>query len=388
MVFPVDPELDGSSMRRAITLAIKGRGAVEPNPMVGCVIVKKGRIIGEGYHQKFGSPHAEPNALQACTESPAGATAYVTLEPCCHTNKKTPPCVPTLIEARLDRVVIGTLDPNPLVSGRGVEQLRAGGIQVDVSDLPSARQLIAPFVATTLYRRPYVTLKWAESADGKVGLRHRRLLISNRRSLQVIHELRARCDAILIGINTVLTDDPLLTVRGVKPMRTLRRVVLSRDLAIPLSARLVQSASLTPVEFICSPTVRQQKAALVQDFESRGVSVTALPVDSSGQIELRAVLERLSTQGVTHLLVEPGPTLAQSFISQNLADRVWIFRSPDPLNDSGALCAASVHYPETARSALDGDTLTELLNPESPVFFAPDASPEFDLVASRAKHSL
>lgn len=384
----MNPQLDDSFMRRAISVAIEGRGAVEPNPMVGCVIVKNGRTISEGYHQKLGGPHAEPNALEACTESPAGATAYVTLEPCCHTHKKTPPCVPTLIGAKLVRVVVGTLDPNPQVSGRGVEQLRAAGIRVDVLDLPSARQLIAPFIAITVHHRPYVTLKWAESADGKVGIQGRRLLISNSRSLQAIHELRARCDAIMVGINTVLADNPLLTVRGAKPMRPLRRVVLSRDLAIPLSSRLVHSSSEGPVEFICSASARRQKAALVQDFESRRISVTALPVDSSGQIELLGVLEHLGTRGVTHLLVEPGPTLAQSFIAQNLADRIWIFRSPNPVNDSGALAAASVHYPETARSALDGDTLTELLNPESPVFFAPDASPDVQLLGSRAKHSL
>lgn len=364
-----------------MALAVKGRGAVEPNPMVGCVIVQDSRIIGEGYHQKFGGPHAEPNALAACRESPAGATAYVTLEPCCHINKKTPPCVPKLIEAKLCRVVIGTLDPNPLVSGRGVEQLRAAGIQVDVLDLASAGQLIAPFIATTVHRRPYVTLKWAESSNGKIGLPHRRLLISNKRSLHAIHQLRARCDAILVGINTVLADDPILTVRGVEPMRVLRRVVLSRDLAIPVSARLVQSASESPAEFICSAATREQKAELVREFESRGISVTAQPLDPSGQIDLRQVLAHLGAQGITHLLVESGPTLAHSFISQNLVDRVWIFRSPHPVSDPDAISATTVDYAETARADLNGDMLTEYLNPRSPAFFAREPSADFDLTA-------
>src|SRR5829696_3035988 len=156
---------DEQFLRRALRLAMNGRGRVEPNPMVGCVIVKNGQVIGEGYHSQFGGPHAEPTALANCTESPAGATAYVTLEPCCHTNKKTPPCAPRLIEAKIARVVIGCLDPNPNVNGQGVAMLRNAGVQVDGPILEGpAKQLIAPFIALTVHRRPYVTLKWAQTA--------------------------------------------------------------------------------------------------------------------------------------------------------------------------------------------------------------------------------
>jgi diaminohydroxyphosphoribosylaminopyrimidine deaminase/5-amino-6-(5-phosphoribosylamino)uracil reductase len=174
-------DCDFQHLRRAIRLAMNGRGAVEPNPMVGCVIVKDGQVIGEAYHAHFGGPHAEPLAL-ACAKSPEGATAYVTLEPCCHTNKKTPPCVPKLIEAKLARVVIGTLDPNPEVNGKGVAMLRAAGIQVDGPALEDeARQLNAAFIKGTLHQRPYVTVKWAQSADGKVaGPGGQRVWISNR----------------------------------------------------------------------------------------------------------------------------------------------------------------------------------------------------------------
>src|SRR5215218_1166158 len=148
---------DQDFMRRALRLATRGRGAVEPNPMVACLIVKDGHLIGGGYHQQFGGPHAEPNALASCTESPEGATAYVTLEPCCHTNKKTPPCTPQLIEAKIARVVIGCLDPNPDVNGKGVAALRAAGITVDGPLLEAeARQLIASFLARTNHQRPYV----------------------------------------------------------------------------------------------------------------------------------------------------------------------------------------------------------------------------------------
>src|SRR5829696_6363962 len=208
-------ELDIAMMRRAVALAQRGRGRVEPNPMVGCVIVRDGRVIGEGFHEQFGAPHGEAAALAACAESPAGATAYVTLEPCCHTNKKTPPCVPALIEARLARVVVGSVDPNPDVNGQGLDQLRAAGIAVTQGVLEeSTKQLLAPFIARVVYDRPYVTLKWAETADGKVaGPRGERLQISNPRSTRAVHALRAASDAILVGINTVINDDPLLTAR-------------------------------------------------------------------------------------------------------------------------------------------------------------------------------
>ena len=376
---------DFDLMHRAILLAMNGRGSVEPNPMVGCIIVKDGRLIGEGFHERFGGPHAEPNALAACRESPEGATAYVTLEPCCHVNKKTPPCVPRLIEAKLTRVVVGTLDPNPQVAGRGVQQLRAAGIQVDVVDSSQAKQLIAPFIATTTHHRPYVTLKWAESSDGKVaGPPGKRTWISNRASLKVVHQLRARSDAILVGTNTVLADDPLLTVRGVEPMRTLRRVVLNRDLTIPISSRLIQSVAEAAVEIICADAIHKTKSELVRSLAFRGVKVTGLSVVDGGRIDLRQVLEHLGSQGMTHLLVEPGPTLARSFLGSNLADRVWVFRSPNPVGDSIAPSAPKVDYPATGSTTLAGDVLTEYLNPASPVFFSLDQSADFLSVATIA----
>src|SRR4051794_9878327 len=167
---PPSPTADEAFMRRALRLAMNGRGLVEPNPMVACVLVKDWRVIGEGYHARFGGPHAEPTALANCTESPEGSTAYVTLEPCCHTNKKTPPCAPRLIESKGKRVVIGCLDPNPEVNGKGVAMLRRTGIAVLTDVLGTeATQLIAPFQAQQGESRVYVTLKWAETSDGKVA---------------------------------------------------------------------------------------------------------------------------------------------------------------------------------------------------------------------------
>ncbi len=207
---------DAEFMRRAIDLATRGRGSVEPNPMVGCVIVREGQVIGEGYHRKFGQPHAEANALEACGEKAQGATAYASLEPCCHRNKKTPPCAARLIAAKIGRVVAACHDPNPLVSGRGIAQLREAGIEVDEGLLEAeAKQLIAAFFKGMTQGRPYVTLKWAQTADERIaGGGGKKLAISNARSIRAMHELRGRCDAILVGLATVLADDPLLTARG------------------------------------------------------------------------------------------------------------------------------------------------------------------------------
>ena len=205
-------------LRRALRLAMNGRGRVEPNPMVGCVLVKDGQVIGEGWHTHFGGPHAEPAALANCAargRSPAGATAFVTLEPCCHLNKKTPPCAPRLIQESIARVVIGCLDPNPDVNGKGAAMLRAAGIEIATAPVPlgdECEQLIAPFLAAQRWGRPYLTLKWAESADGFVaGPGGTPVQISSPQATLAVHRLRSRCDAVGVGVGTVSTDDPSLT---------------------------------------------------------------------------------------------------------------------------------------------------------------------------------
>jgi diaminohydroxyphosphoribosylaminopyrimidine deaminase/5-amino-6-(5-phosphoribosylamino)uracil reductase len=378
-----DPESqDERFMRRAMELAARGRGAVEPNPMVGCVIVRDGRVIGEGFHRKFGEAHAEPTALAACVESPRGSTAYLTLEPCCHVGKKTPPCVPRLIDAGVARVVVGCLDPNPKVSGKGVEQLREAGIEVTVGVLEAeAKQLIAAFFALVKYGRPYVTLKWAESADGKVGgPPGERLWISNRASQQVVHQLRARCDAILVGINTVLCDDPMLTVRGVEAMRPLLRVVLDRELKIPDRSRLVETARESGLLVMCSEGAATTSRA--DELRARGVEVVTVGMDAGGRIDLDLVVKYLGKRTITHLLVEPGPELARGFMEHGFVDRVWVFRSGDPVQESGYRDAVKVEYPVAAETMLAGDRLIEYLNADSEVFFAMLESIDFRLAAS------
>lgn len=372
---------DEDFVRRAIRLAMNGRGRVEPNPMVGCVIVKDGRVIGEGYHQQFGGPHAEPNALAACEaagESPAGATAYVTLEPCCHLNKKTPPCAPRLIQEKIARVVLGCLDPNPAVNGQGVNLLRQAGIAVDGPLLEQdCNQLIAPFLLATRQQRPYVTLKWAQSANGLVaGRQGAPVHITSPAADRLVHELRARCDAIAVGTNTVLNDDPKLTVRNVPQHRPLLRVVLSNTLKIAAESQLVRSAGESPLLILCATPVLAAKAAHVAQLRSAGAEVVGLDDAETGHFSMADVFGELHGRRVTHLLVEPGPTLARSMLHRGQVDRVWVFYSPKPIAAEDGLAAAAVpgEFVQTAQMQVGGDVLREYLNPFSDGYFAPAAS--------------
>jgi diaminohydroxyphosphoribosylaminopyrimidine deaminase / 5-amino-6-(5-phosphoribosylamino)uracil reductase len=350
-------ELTNSLLRRAIRLAQRARGAVEPNPMVGCVLTQGDRVIGEGYHASFGGPHAEPAALADCVrrgESPRDSTAYVTLEPCCHTNKKTPPCVPALVAAGVRRVIAGTLDPNPDVDGKGLCLLRDAGVlveRVDASLEAECRQLIAPFLAVTRFRRPYITLKWAETSDRKVaGPGGTPMRITSAASDRVVHGLRARCDALAVGGTTLRNDDPLLTARGVAHSRALRRVVLSRTAQLPAESRLARTAS----------------------------------VESPVQVLSLESLTTLVSSGVTHLLIEPGPNLARLLFQRNLVDRVWVFRSPKPEPKSTTI-SENVPFPAVATTRIGDDQLTEYLNPASEAFFAPVASADFVLAAEQGE---
>jgi diaminohydroxyphosphoribosylaminopyrimidine deaminase/5-amino-6-(5-phosphoribosylamino)uracil reductase len=377
-------ETDLRMMRRALELAMRGRGSVEPNPMVGCVIVKSGSIIGEGYHEKVGGPHAEPNALAACIEDPAGATAFVNLEPCCHLTKRTPPCVPRLIAAKIARVVVGCRDPNPLVSGQGITQLRDAGIEVTENILGNeSRQLNAAFFKHIEQRRPYVTLKWAETADGKVASSGgNRLIISNDQSHLIVHKLRAISDAIMVGVNTVLADDPLLTARVVAAGRQPMRITLDTHLRTPMTSRLVITADQSPVLIYCSESAYKKSPEIAR---APGVEIQPIPLDAHGHISLTHMLNDLGGRSVTHLLVEPGPKLAAAFLRENLADRVRIFRSQKVLNDPHAPAAAKVDYPSVAEDTIAGDRITEYLNTAGTAYFAPMPSADYQIAVLGSK---
>jgi diaminohydroxyphosphoribosylaminopyrimidine deaminase/5-amino-6-(5-phosphoribosylamino)uracil reductase len=366
---------DAGCMAQAIALAMGGRGAVEPNPMVGCVIVRDGRVNGSGFHERCGGPHAEPNALANCNEPTHGATVYVNLEPCCHTGKKTPPCVPRLIEAKVGRVVVGCEDPNPAVAGMGIAQLRAAGIEVVVGICEAeCKQLNAPFFALHREHRPYVTLKWAESADGKVAAAAgRRMQISGPEASRATHRLRAGFDAILIGIETALADDPLLTTRGIEAPRPLARIVLDSSLRLPPASKLVATAREQATHvFGVEPKSDPEWTARATVLIAAGVHVHTTPPDANGKVDLAVVLQKLAEEfHATHLLVEGGPKVHQEFIRRGFADRAWVVRSPITIGAPDAPSAMSLpdSFERGMEIAVATDTFTEYFNRLSPVCF-------------------
>ena len=373
-------DTDERWMRFAIDEAALARGIAEPNPTVGCVLVRDGTLIGRGHTHAPGQPHAEPSALASVDGPVRGATAYVTLEPCCHTGsgKRTPPCVPHLIDAGITRVVVGCVDPSPQVSGRGIAQLQAAGIDVVVGVLETqCRQLIAPFLARLMHARPYVTLKWAVSRDGCIaGRKGRPVRISNATATQAVHALRGRCDAIAIGTNTLVNDDPLLTARTMNAPRRPLRVVFSNSLYVE-RRRLFETPGDGPVLIYTS----QSRS---REVDIPGVEIVGLPDHDNGRGGVRFSINDayadLCARGVTHLLIEPGLKLATELIARNQFDRIWEIGGQNTIGDDG-LAAPDSPFDTVVTLDLAGDTLVESLNPMSSVYFGPHPSSDFALTA-------
>lgn len=320
-------EADERFMARAVELARRGAGWTSPNPLVGAVIVRDGRIIGEGWHHRFGGPHAEREALAACSESPAGATAYVTLEPCCHTGK-TPPCTEALIEAGIARVVVGVLDPNPLVAGRGNEALRRAGIEVAVGVLePSCRAVNEPFLHAMEQRRPLVIAKYAMTLDGKVATREGlSRWVAGEVARRRVHEDRHRHAGVMVGIGTALADDPLLTCRlDGREVSQPARVVVDAAARLPLESQLVRTASEAPVIVaVAEGALLARRNALAE----RGCAVVAVPA-REGRVDPRILMELLWQRfSLDSLIVEGGPTLLGSLFDEGLVDRVQAYIAP------------------------------------------------------------
>jgi diaminohydroxyphosphoribosylaminopyrimidine deaminase/5-amino-6-(5-phosphoribosylamino)uracil reductase len=320
-------ERDLKHLYRAIELACEAQGRTSPNPLVGAVIVKDGKTIGEGFHEAAGEPHAERMALAACSVDPKGATLYVSLEPCAH-HGRTPPCTEAIVEARLKRVVVASDDPSGKASGRGLGVLRDEGIQVDVADgdvAEAARRINQPFRKHVRTGRPLVLLKYAMTLDGKVATRSGdSKWISNELSRARAHRWRAESDAVAVGIGTALADDPLLTARVEGVARQPRRVVFDAEGRLPIDSQLVQSAGDNPVILICS---RAASRTHVQALESAGVEV----VIASGENEsarVQAALDELGARDVQQLLVEGGPHLAGAFFDADEVDELRVFIAP------------------------------------------------------------
>jgi diaminohydroxyphosphoribosylaminopyrimidine deaminase/5-amino-6-(5-phosphoribosylamino)uracil reductase len=332
---------DELHLRRALRLAVRGQGRVEPNPMVGCVIVRGGHVLAEGYHRRFGGPHAEVEALRRCRQSPRGATVYVTLEPCCYYGK-TPPCTDALLAAGVGRVVAPLEDPNPAVAGKGFAALRKAGIRVDVGLLADeAAGLNAPFFKLVGEHRPWVILKWAQSLDGKIATRTGDAKwISDETCRAHAHRTRGRLDAILVGIGTVLNDDPLLTCRVGRPKRVATRIMLDSALRTPPGSQLVRTAGKVPTWVFHARSAPRRRAAAL---ERAGCRLYAVPGTRRG-LSLPAVLDVLGKQRMTNVLVEGGGKLLGSFFDQGLADEYHVYiapmliggaRAPGPLDGEG-----------------------------------------------------
>jgi diaminohydroxyphosphoribosylaminopyrimidine deaminase/5-amino-6-(5-phosphoribosylamino)uracil reductase len=334
-----------AAMRRALELAARGIGAVEPNPPVGAVLVAPdGGIVSEGWHARFGGPHAEAAALAAAGDAARGGTLFVTLEPCCH-HGKTPPCTTAIIAAGVARVIVAMEDPFPAVAGGGIAALRAAGIEVDVGLLAAeARRLTAPFRMLVEHGRPWVIAKWAASLDGRLAVHgppaatsavvppvpERDRWISSRESRAIVHELRGRVDGIAVGIGTVLADDPLLTARMPSPDtaggpppagRQPVRIVLDARARLPLASRLVRTARETPVIVATGPHPPRDRVAAL---EAAGCEVLILP-EHDPAARMAAVCAALGRRRCTNLLVEGGSGVFRSLFAAGLADELWAF---------------------------------------------------------------
>jgi len=319
---------DEKYMQMALKLAQRGIGQVEPNPAVGAVIVKGGQVIGKGWHRQFGGPHAEINAIEDCRAlgaNPAGAEMYVTLEPCCHKGK-TPPCTDAIIAAGLAKLIVATIDPSEHAGGKGISQLRNARIEVELGLCEAeARLLNAPFLKFAATGKTWVILKWAQSIDGKLSFAEpaEQKWLSSKQSRNDSHNLRRRAGAILVGINTVIADDPLLTPRPAKG-KTPLRIILDNQLRTPLDCRLIKTAEKAPVMIISLQGAVDADTRKAEAIRQRGAEILGYP-DTGGRSNLDFLLEQLAQRGCQQLLVEGGAKVIGSFIKENLADEIVVY---------------------------------------------------------------
>jgi diaminohydroxyphosphoribosylaminopyrimidine deaminase/5-amino-6-(5-phosphoribosylamino)uracil reductase len=325
---------DRKFMLEALELARLGAGLASPNPTVGCVLVREGSVVGRGYHEYRLTDHAEVRAVREAGGQVQGATAYVTLEPCCH-HGRTPPCADLLIRSGVSRVVVAAPDPNPRVRGGGIERIRASGIPVDVGILRRrAERLIEPFACHVTTGRPLVVAKAGMTLDGRIGVRgHGQLPITSREAAEFTQILRRELDALLVGVGTVLEDDPELTYRGALPKgRGLVRVILDSRLRTPQTARLFADSS-SPVVIYCAADAGTERR---RRLERRGAEVVPVP-RNRGTLSLDHVCEHLGRRGILGLLVEGGSDVHWSFLSQGAVDKFYFILAPSLLGGRTAV---------------------------------------------------
>ncbi len=355
-----DP-FDAEQMNRALQLALQGQGHVEPNPMVGCVIVRDSQVVGQGWHRQFGGPHAEVEALRVAGENARGATMYVTLEPCCHQGK-TPPCTRAIMDAGIAKVVVAQQDPFPAVAGQGIQQLKQAGIQVALGiGRDEALRLNAPFCKRIERQRPWMIGKWAMTLDGKMATRSgHSQWISSSASREVVHQLRGRVDAIMVGSGTARTDDPLLTARPAGP-RVAARVVVDGTGSLSTQSQLVQTIDRAPVIVAVSsecPADRQQSLA------DAGCDILVCTGDDHVQ-RLDNLLTQLSQREMTNVMVEGGGRLLGNLLDLRQIDEVHVFIGPKLVGGQEATSPIeghgfhqidqSLHLESTQVSRINGD---------------------------------
>ena len=343
--------MDKCYMERAIALAKKGIGFTSPNPMVGAVIVKDGKIIGEGYHERCGGLHAERNAIAALTESAEGAIMYATLEPCCHYGK-TPPCTEAIIEQKIGKVVIGSRDPNPCVAGKGVKQLRAAGIEVVEDFMREECDAINPvFFHYITTKRPFVAMKYAMTMDGKIATKiGESKWITGEIAREHVHTLRHAYKGIMAGIGTVLKDDPMLNCRmpgGVNPVR----IICDSAMRIPLESQIVKTAKEIPTivaikEQVLTKPQEEKKEKLI----NQGVQILCVR-EKNGHIDLGHLMELLGQQEIDSILLEGGGRLNDSALQQGIVQKAYVYMAPKIFGGADAKTPVEgegVDYPNEA----------------------------------------
>ncbi|HKY63855.1 MAG TPA: bifunctional diaminohydroxyphosphoribosylaminopyrimidine deaminase/5-amino-6-(5-phosphoribosylamino)uracil reductase RibD [bacterium] len=318
---------DAKWMSLAVAEALKARGRTSPNPIVGAVLVRAGKLLAKGHHRRAGLPHAEIEALRR-VKDPRGATLYVTLEPCCHAGKRTPPCTDAIVPSGIRRVVVGAVDPNPKVAGKGIRLLQRAGIRVDLGLLREECEELNPFFNHWIVTgRPYVILKAAASLDGRVALANgRSRWISGEASRSRVHQLRGEVDGVLAGIGTVQADDPRLTARSGGAARQPVRIILDPLFRISPQARVLNDDSGGPCWIVVRPS--RISAAKRARLEKKNAEILAAPLLAGGQIDLKRLLNQLGKRGLTSLLVEGGPGVWTGFYRQKAFEELWTFLAP------------------------------------------------------------
>jgi len=327
----ITSDADEKYMALALELAEKGRGNVEPNPMVGAVLVKDGGIVGRGYHQVFGGAHAEINAIKEGGTNCRGAALYISMEPCAHYGK-TAPCVDAIIKAGIKKVVTAVFDPNPITSGKGIQKLKGAGIEVVMGVMETqARRLNAPFFKLMQQGLPYITVKWAMSVDGKIATRTgESKWITSEESRKYVHKIRGQMDGILVGINTVVRDNPLLTCR-IEGGQNPKRIVVDSNAVLPINSRLLSTINEGEIIVAVSKNAQRNR---IEKLEQMGCKIVQTE-DINDRVDLHELFRRLGEMELTNILVEGGSRVITSVIEDRLADRV-VFVAPIIIGGAGA----------------------------------------------------